>query len=87
MTFKPGFPIPRGNHGGLVVRDCGDRLYLIKAPDFSHRILTDDQNAHISKFVRATRLAKQRLTEYIRALSPQALLAVEQVLRVQIDLP
>jgi hypothetical protein len=63
ITLKPGFPIPRGNQGGLVIRDCGDRLYLVKAPDFSHRILTDDQNAHLGKFVRATRLAKQRLTE------------------------
>jgi|GEM_PF-6978448 len=64
VTLNPGFPVPRGNQGGVVFRDCGDgRLYLVKAPDFSHRILSDGQNAHLSKLVRATQLAKQRLTE------------------------
>jgi len=63
VTLNPGFPVPRSNQGGLVFRDYGDRLYLVKAPDFSHRVLSDDQNAQLSKFVRATRLAKQRLTE------------------------
>ncbi len=63
ITLKPGFLVPRGNQGGLVFRDCGDLLYLVKAPDFSQCILSNDQNAHISKFVRATGRAGQRLKE------------------------
>ena len=27
VTLKPGFPVPRGNQGGFVFRDCGEELY------------------------------------------------------------
>lgn len=63
VTLNPGFPVPRGNQGGVVFRKCGDQVYLVKTPDFSHRIPSDDQVAHLSKFVRATWRAKRRLKE------------------------
>jgi hypothetical protein len=72
VTFNPAIAALRGKVGEWVYRHWYRTPRVQKAPDFSHRILSPDQQAQVERFRVAAKAAPAMLAAHKRACQRKA---------------